>query len=184
MVPKVQQDRIALTASELECSMNEILGSYSVNNCSTMTSPGNVSLVIKFSRLYDSYWLSIFTPSICLIVAAELTLFIDEAHFKAAITVSLTANLVMYTLYRGVQEKLPDDSSLKLIDIWLLHGLLMPMIVFIILTTNHLLESNKLEENHKLERNIKVGNSNVKVAFEDESKPPKTVGCYAKQLCL
>ena len=104
--------------------------------------------------------------------------FIDEAHFKAAITVSLTTNLVMYTLNRSVQENLPDDSSLKLIDIWLLHGLLVPMIVFIILTTNHLLETNKLEEKPKLMRNIKVGNSNVEVAFADESKPPKTVRFY------
>ena len=75
------------------------------------------------SGLSDSYWLSIFTPSFCLMVAAELTLFIDEAHFKPAITVSLTTNLVMYTLNRRVQEKLPDDSSLKLIEIWLLHNL-------------------------------------------------------------
>ena len=123
--------------------MPTTLGSYTVTNCSVKETPQRISLVINLTRLYGSYWMSIFIPSICLVVAAELTLFIDDQNFKAAITVSLTANLVMYTLYRGVQAQLPDASSMKLIDIWLLHGLLMPMVVFVILTINNLISSHK-----------------------------------------
>ena len=93
-------------------------------------------------------------------MAAEVALFIDETHFEAMIMVSLTSNLVMYTLYSSVQQELPKDSSLKLIDIWLLHGLLMPMVVFITLATNELLNSKTTPKRKR----IKGGNSVVKVS--------------------
>ena len=148
--------------------MPTTLGSYTVTNCSVTETPQRISLVINLTRLYGSYWMSIFIPSICLVVAAELTLFIDDQNFKAAITVSLTANLVMYTLYRGVQAQLPDASSMKLIDIWLLHGLLMPMVVFVILTTNNLISSHKSSVKPS---GIKYGaKGQKKVAFAKKSK--------------
>ena len=59
--------------------------------------------------------------------------------------VDLTANLVMYTMYYNVQDKLPDDPSFKLIDAWLLHGLIMPMVVFFILVLNELKNSDTLQ---------------------------------------
>ena len=42
-----------------------------------------------------------FFYSLCVIFAAEITLFIDEIHFEATIMVALTCNLVMYTLFVG-----------------------------------------------------------------------------------
>ena len=107
---------------------------------SSLQSPSKdrIYLVIKIERISAPFWISLFLPSICLVFAAEITLFIDETHFKATISVALTSNLVMYTLYRTIQEKLPEKSTLKLIDIWLLHGLLMPMVVFMILATKEL----------------------------------------------
>ena len=177
MVPKTKRDSIKVRTGNLECDMERKLGSYIVTNCSLVGTPNETSLVLNFTRRSESYWMSVFIPSICLIVAAELTLFIDEKHFKAAITVSLTANLVMYTLYRAVQVKLPDDSSLKLIDMWLLHGLLMPMVVFIILTTNHLIESNKSDDK-QVTKDLKVGKSKVKIAFAEAENHQKTVGCF------
>ena len=70
-----------------------------------------IHLSVKMKRLSGPFWISLFIPSMCLILAAEIALFIDEEHFQAMIMVALTSNLVMYTLYSGVQEKLPDDSS-------------------------------------------------------------------------
>ena len=95
MVPKTKRDSIKVRTGNLECDMERKLGSYIVTNCSLVGTPNETSLVLNFTRRSESYWMSVFIPSICLIVAAELTLFIDEKHFKAAITVSLTANLVM-----------------------------------------------------------------------------------------
>ena len=92
-------------------------------------------------------------------MAAEVALFIDETHFEAMIMVSLTSNLVMYTMYNSIQQELPKDSSLKLIDIWLLHGLLMPMVVFITLATNELLNSKKTPKQLRI-----IGGNSVKVS--------------------
>ena len=99
--------------------------------------------------------MSLFVPSMCLLLAAEIALFIDDSHFEALIMVALTSNLVMYTLHCAIQEKLPDDSSLKLIDIWLVHGLVMPMVVFVILAINELLSSKSPSQT------VKVANSFV-----------------------
>ena len=126
-----------------------------------------VHLTISFDRLSGPFIISLFIPSICLIVAAEITLFIDEIHFKATITVALTSNLVMYTLYNGIQEKLPEVSSLKLIDIWLLHGLLMPMVVFVILATNELIIESKTLKT----KGTKVANS-VTVTSQNPGRLP------------
>ena len=82
--------------------------------------------------------------------------------------VALTSNLVMYTLYHSIQDKLPEDSSIKLIDIWLLHGLLMPMVVFVTLAANELIHPKA----HKFS-NIKIANSAVKVPRRIDQTPPK-----------
>ena len=116
--------------------MPTLLNNFRVTDCHIENpTPKKITLSIHIERLPGNFVLSLFIPSICLIMAAEITLFIDERHFKATITVALTSNLVMYTLYRSIQEKLPEDSKPKLIDIWLMHGLLMPMVVFIILAS-------------------------------------------------
>ena len=121
----------------------DTLNKFHVTNCTLESHKNGLYLAVGLKRISGPFWLSLFVPSICLILAAELTLFIDEARFEALIMVALTSNLVMYTLYRAIQEKLPEKSTLKLIDIWLLHGLLMPMVVFMILATKELIRHNR-----------------------------------------
>lgn len=74
-----------------------------------------------------------FLPTVCLVVIAEMTLFIDASHFEATIMVALTSMLVMYTLYQSISATLPQTAYLKMIDYWLLGGLIIPFIVFNIL---------------------------------------------------
>ena len=107
-----------------------------------------INLICEGQRLSGPFWMSLFIPSICLILAAEIALFIDHSHFEAMIMVALTSNLVMYSLYNTIQEKLPEDSSYKLIDYWLLHGLVMPMVVFIVLAMNELLNNRSTNKKH------------------------------------
>jgi hypothetical protein len=68
---------------------------------------------------------------VCLLIIAEITLYIDESHFDTTIMVSLTSMLVMYTLYQSISGSLPQTAYLKMIDVWLLFGLLMPFVVFL-----------------------------------------------------
>ena len=128
--------KIGLVPGELDLNMKRTLNSFMVTNCSLRISGHTIYLDIGLERLTDPYWMSLFIPTVSLILAAEITLFIDESQFKATIGVALTTGLVMQTIYNGIQEKLPENSSFKLIDAWLLHGTLMPMVVFVILACN------------------------------------------------
>ena len=150
--------------------MTRTLNKFIIRNCSTEIYPLGISLVVQLERISAPFWMSLFVPSICLILAAEVALFIDETHFEALIMVALTSNLVMYTLYNAIQATLPDDSSLKLIDMWLLHGLVMPMIVFLVLAINELM-SSKTIHNFQERTGTKVANSAFMVSpknLEDE----------------
>ena len=154
--------------SGLHVNMSRTLNKYIVTNCSTKADSNNLNLVIRLERLSGPFWFSLFIPSVCLILAAEVALFIDDSHFEAMIMVALTSNLVMYTLYHSIQDKLPEDSSIKLIDIWLLHGLLMPMVVFVTLAANELIHPKA----HKFS-NIKIANSAVQVPRHIGQTPPE-----------
>ena len=153
--------------------MTGTLNKYIVMSCSTEVNSNMFKLVIRLQRLSGPFWFSLFIPSICLIIAAEVALFIDDGHFEAMIMVSLTSNLVMYTLYSSIQADLPKDSSLKLIDIWLLHGLLMPMVVFLTLATNELVNSKMTTSSKSVKVDIIPGH-------EDNDKPSKD----ARKACI
>ena len=142
-VPLTDNGQMALIARKLELNVSKTLHKFVVEDCYLTAADDEKTLLLKLElhRLSGPFWMSLFIPSICLIVAAEIALFVDESQFQATIMVSLTSNLVMYTLYSAIQEKLPEDSSYKLIDYWLLHGLVMPMVVFIVLAINELANS-------------------------------------------
>ena len=91
-------------------------------------------VVIEFTlkRRYAFYLASTYLPAVCLLLAAEITLFIDESHFEATTMVALTSMLVMYTLYQASSASLPQTSYLKMIDAWLLPGLILPFVVFLL----------------------------------------------------
>jgi hypothetical protein len=73
-----------------------------------------------------------YLPTCCVIIIAEMTLFIDKRHFEASIMVALTSMLVMYTLYQSVAKTLPP-AYMKMIDIWLLAGLILTIFVVMVL---------------------------------------------------
>ena len=172
-VPGSKASKIKLAAAKLETEMSHQLNKFIVTNMYTNTSVDMVYLAFEIRRLSGPFWMSLFVPSVCLILAAEISLFIDESHFEAMIMVALTSNLVMYTLYNAVLEKMPEDSSLKLIDIWLLHGLLMPMIVFIVLAANELLMS-KTKTGRNIMSGTKVANSTVVTSASKENSSTLT----------
>ena len=50
------------------------------------------------------------------------------------ITVNLTSLLVLTTLFIGISKSLPETSYVKLIDVWLIFGLLIPFLQVMLLT--------------------------------------------------
>ena len=160
-VPGSVQKQIELSIGKPQRNMSLHLNQFILTNWSTYADQSDIYFQFEMTRLTGPFWMSLFIPSICLITAAEITLFIDGSHFDAMIMVALTSNLVMYTLYSAILEKMPEDSSLKLIDVWLVHGLLMPMIVFVILATSELMKS-KSQDSHMMTMSTKIANSAIK----------------------
>ncbi len=92
-----------------------------------------ITMWIRLRRIFTYHLGTTFLPTLCLIFIAELTLCIDERHFEATIMVALTSMLVMYTLYQSVSNSLPQTAYLKMIDYWLLFGLVVPFFIILIL---------------------------------------------------
>ena len=90
---------------------------------------------------------------------AGFTLFIDFSHFEATIMVALTSMLVMYTLYQGTSQYLPHTSYMKMIDIWLFGGLILPFfIITILILMDYLVikESNLVNDMMTKEKKIQL----------------------------
>ena len=81
-----------------------------------------------------------YMPILFVIFLALITLCIDQSHFDAIIMVSLTCMLVMYTLFQSIATNMPTTISLKLLDYWLIFGMIMPFIVFTVLISLELLD--------------------------------------------
>merc|ERR1739848_487113 len=81
-----------------------------------------------------------YMPILLVIFLALITLCIDQSHFDAIIMVSLTCMLVMYTLFQSISTNMPTTVSLKLLDYWLIFGMIMPFIVFSVLITWELMD--------------------------------------------
>ena len=72
-------------------------------------------------------------------------MFFSKEHFKTSIPVSITAMLVMYTLNNSIASKLPQTSTIKFIDIWIMYGLSLHFIIIILLVLiEHLPGGNNL----------------------------------------
>ena len=127
------KDRVNLAVGNVIYHSESSLLQFEIQDIS-MISKGPDYLVVQltFQRRCLFHLATTYLLTVCLLIAAEITLFIDERHFEATIMVALTAMLVMYTLHQSITATLPKTASLKLIDIWLINGLLVPFLVFML----------------------------------------------------
>ena len=88
---------------------------------------------ITLCRKLSYHIVNIYLPTLCLILIAGFTLFIDFSHFEVSIMIAMTSMLVTYTLYQSISAYLPQTSYMKMIDIWLLGGLIFPFFIITIL---------------------------------------------------
>ena len=88
---------------------------------------------ITLCRKLSYHIVNVYIPTLCLILIAGFTLFVDFSHFEVNVMVALTSMLVTYTLYQSISEYLPSTSYMKMIDIWLFGGLIFPFFIITIL---------------------------------------------------
>ena len=111
------------------------------------SSKTTIKVEIILCRKISYHIINIYIPTLCLILIAGFTLFIDYSHFEATIMVALTTMLVTYTLYQSISGYLPQTSYMKMIDIWLFGGLFFP---FIIITILIIMDSLIMKEKNKV----------------------------------
>ena len=109
----------------------------------------DIRVHIKLQRKLAGHIFNIYIPTLCLVIIAGFTLFIDYSHFDATIMVALTTMLVIYTLHQSISATLPATAYLKMIDVWLFGGLIVPFIIIgILIFMDYLVirETNKIME--------------------------------------
>ena len=89
---------------------------------------------VVFKRRLTNELLTTYLPSVLLILISYATTFFKPFFFEAALTVNLTTMLVMTTLFISVMEKLPSTAYVKMIDLWLIFGQLIPFMEVCLLT--------------------------------------------------
>ena len=94
---------------------------------------GGLVIVFKLQRRILHHLFTTFIPTFCLMVMCQSTLYFKAEHFKTTAGVTVTTMLVMYTLYQSVSHKLLPTAYIKMIDIWLIFGLILPFCVFFLL---------------------------------------------------
>ena len=89
-----------------------------------------------------------------------MTLYFKSEHFKTSIPVAVTAMLVMYTLNNSISSKLPQTSSIKFIDIWIIYGLFLHFLILVLLVCiEHFPHQTKVVFVDNDQRNVITGKS-------------------------
>ena len=76
--------------------------------------------------------LTTYLPTLLLLIIVHSTNYFKDFFFEAIVTVNLTALLVLTTLYLSVAGGLPQTSSVKMVEVWLLATLFVPFVEVIL----------------------------------------------------
>ena len=85
-----------------------------------------VHMVINLKRKIQTELLTTYLPTLLLLAVSYATTYFKPIYFEASLTVNLTIMLVMTTIFTSKIEELPPTSDTKMIDAWLIFGLLVP----------------------------------------------------------
>lgn len=134
-VPFALRDYVKLVPGKAQNIWKKSLAQFDIINVAFATNDSTPYIIecnIKLQRIPLNHLATTYAPTLCILSMAIITLFIDESHFEATIMVSLTAMLVMYTLFQSISTNMPSTAYLKLLDFWLIFGLVMPFIIFVV----------------------------------------------------
>ena len=122
-----------------------------------------MKLILK--RRIINELLTSYLPSVLLILLSYSTTFFRPFYFEASVTVNLTTMLVMTTIFIAVMDKLPSTAYIKMIDIWLIFGQLIPFARVVITTVMEQLRngSDRMVNHHGTAMELDVSNSPINV---------------------
>ena len=85
-----------------------------------------IELEIVMKRRIMNELLTTYLPTVFILCIVYATNFFKPFFFEAVVTVNLTSQLVLTTLFISVSNSLPPTSYVKMIDIWLIFSQLIP----------------------------------------------------------
>ena len=85
-------------------------------------------MLITLKRRLTNAVLTIYLPTILLLIIVYATNFFKDFFFEAVVTVNLTSLLVLTTLFISVSGSLPTTSYVKMVDIWLIFAQMVPFV--------------------------------------------------------
>ena len=91
-------------------------------------------MLIVFKRRLMNEVLTTYLPTLLLFLIVYATTKFKPFFFEAALTVNLSTMLVITTLFISVMNKLPPTSYIRMIDVWLVFGQLLPFVEVVLIT--------------------------------------------------
>ncbi|XP_068246228.1 uncharacterized protein [Palaemon carinicauda] len=119
------------------------LGEYKVESLTMVDSDwynySGRKIIISMDNLSGFHISSTYIPTFLMVVISYSTLYFNLEDFNDRIMVSLTALLVLATLFTQISETTPKTSYLKLLDVWFVVTIFINFSIIIILVViNHL----------------------------------------------
>ena len=122
--------------------------SYIYDNYSDEIEAG-VHIKIILKRRINNAILTIYLPTILILIIVYATNFFKDFFFEAVVSVNLTTMLVITTMFISTSTSLPTTSYIKMIEVWLLFNLFLPFLIVLLHTyMDTLREDEDREVNH------------------------------------
>ena len=93
-----------------------------------------IKMMLTLQRKIMNEMMTTYLPSILLMLITWATTFFKPYFFEAALSVNLTTMLVMTTIFISVMQMLPATAYVKMVDVWLIFGQLVPFVEVVVLT--------------------------------------------------
>lgn len=89
-----------------------------------------LTVELQFRRQYDGFVVTTFIPIVLLIIIALLTFFFERDDFTNRVMVTLSAFIVLASLFSQTSSELPHTSYIKCIDVVFLCPIFLISLVF------------------------------------------------------
>ncbi len=113
-----------------------IVNTTNVNLADLPEGSAKSSQMIKFilKRRFTYQIITVYIPTLCLMLIIHTGLYYPKVYFEGSVMVGLTGMLTMTTLSLSISNNLPPTNYIKLIDVWMLFGMIMPFVDIILHT--------------------------------------------------
>jgi len=134
-----------------------------------------IEMTIILKRRIINAIMTIYLPTILILIIVYVTNFFKTFFFEAVVTVNLTALLVLTTLFISVSGALPPTAYVKMIDIWLIFAQIVPFFEVLLHTFMDSMRTEGEREINHHGKTIKVGADGKPIHDEEEGSSSESL---------